>query len=93
MTMNANIEIHDATAISLTGEDMYRLGLEASNGCEAGAFDLITAHKWFNLAAMQGNMEARVYRTELANEMSTEEVAEAQRQAREFLATHRARTD
>lgn len=91
MTMNASVaELEEATPVSLTGEDMYRLGLEASNGCETGEFDLITAHKWFNLAAMQGNNEARVYRAELAAEMSAEEIAEAQRQAREFLATHRA---
>ena len=70
---------------------MYRLGLQASTGAETGEFDLITAHKWFNLAAMQGNPEARAYRAELANEMTAEEVAEAQRQARQYLATHRAR--
>lgn len=74
----------------LSGDDMYRLGLEASTGDETGTFDLITAHKWFNLASMQGNMEARAYRAELANEMRPEEIAEAQRQAREYLATHRA---
>jgi len=71
---------------------MYRLGLEASNGCETGEFDLVTAHKWFNLAAMMGNLEARTYRAELANEMATEEIAEAQRQAREYLATHKAKS-
>lgn len=75
----------------LSGEEMYRLGLAASTGGESGEFDLITAHKWFNLAAMQGNIEARAYRAELAREMSAEEVAEAQRQARAYLATHRAR--
>lgn len=74
----------------LSGDDMYRLGLEASTGEESGEFDLITAHKWFNLASMQGNMEARAYRAELANEMSSEQIAEAQRRAREYLATHRA---
>ena len=70
---------------------MYRLGLEASTGAHAGKFDLVTAHKWFNLAAMQGNLEARAYRAELANEMSPDEIAEAQRRAREYLAIHRTR--
>lgn len=78
-----------ATAI-LSGEEMYRLGLEASVGAE-GEFDLITAHKWFNLAAMMGNLEARTYRAELAREMTPDEVAEAQRLAREYLSTHRPR--
>lgn len=79
-----------ATAI-LSGEDMYRLGLEASVEGDAAAMDLVTAHKWFNLAAMMGNPEARRYRAELAREMTPDEVAEAQRQAREYLSTHRPR--
>ncbi len=75
----------------LNGEELYRRGLEASVADDGGQFDLVTAHKWFNLAAMLGNAEARTYRAELAQEMSPEEVAEAQRLAREFLATHRPR--
>ena len=75
----------------LNGEDMYRLGLEASVAETPDRFDLINAHKWFNLAAMMGNGEARQYRAELAAEMSPDEIAEAQRRAREYLATHRPR--
>lgn len=75
----------------LNGEEMYRLGLEASVADEGGQFDLIAAHKWFNLAAMLGNAEARAYRAELAREMTPDEVAEAQRLAREFLTSHRPR--
>lgn len=74
---------------ALNGEELYRLGLEASVADDAGQFDLVTAHKWFNLAAMLGNIEARTYRTEVAREMTPDEVAEAQRRAREFLSTHR----
>jgi hypothetical protein len=91
MTIAMDVEALDAIEPFLSDAEMYRLGLEASTGGETGAFDLITAHKWFNLAAMQGNLEARAYRAELANEMSPEEVAEAQKLAREYLATHRAR--
>jgi len=40
----------------------------------------------FNLAAMRGSVEAKVYRKELAEEMASDDVAEAQRQAREWLA-------
>jgi hypothetical protein len=76
----------------LSAEEMYRLGLEASTGAEAGAADLVTAHKWFNLAAMLGNVEARAYRAELAKEMSAEAIAEAQRLAREYLANQRPRS-
>lgn len=92
MTMTFSAESLGNAEPILSGDEMYRLGLAASTGAETGIFDLISAHKWFNLAAMQGNLEARAYRTELANEMSAEEVAEAQRQAREYLATHRARS-
>ena len=75
----------------LTQEEMYREGLKASTGNADKTFDLIDAHKWFNLAAMQGSQEARIYRAELSNEMTAEEIAEAQRRAREYLATHGAK--
>lgn len=73
----------------MSGAEMYRLGLEASTVGEDGDIDLVTAHMWFNLAAMQGNIEARAYRAELAAEMSPEDIADAQRRAREYLLTHR----
>ncbi len=75
----------------LDGDAMYRLGLEASVEDKGDRLDLIAAHKWFNLAAMLGNVEARTYRAELAREMTPDEVAEAQRLAREFLSSHRPR--
>ena len=77
----------------LSGDEMYRRGLKASTGNVDAQFNLIDAHKWFNLAAMQGNEEARIYRAELSNEMSAEEIAEAQRRAREYLANHRRKSD
>jgi hypothetical protein len=75
----------------LSADDMYRLGLEASTMNEAGDVNLIDAHMWFNLAAMRGNIEARAYRAELSREMAPDEVAEAQRLAREYLAVHEPR--
>ena len=92
MTMTFQVDAVDTAEPILSSEEMYRLGLAASTGIESGGFDLVTAHKWFNLAAMQGNLEARAYRAELANEMTADEIAEAQRLAREYLATHRARS-
>ena len=50
--------------------------------------DLVTAHKWFNLAALQGNEDAKRYRMEIAREMSKAEIADAQRRAREWLSRH-----
>lgn len=91
MTIALGMEALDTAEQLMSDLEMYRLGLEASTGGEDGAFDLIIAHKWFNLAAMQGNLEARAYRAELAKEMTAEEIAEAQKLAREYLATHRAK--
>lgn len=66
---------------------LFELGLMYCSGRE-GDVDLVAAHKWFNIAAMRGNQDARRYRTEIAAEMSKPEIAEAQRQAREWLSIH-----
>lgn len=66
---------------------LFDLGLIYSTG-RGVEIDLVTAHKWFNLAAVRGSEPARHYRAELALEMEPTEVAEAQRQAREWLAAH-----
>jgi TPR repeat protein len=63
---------------------LYILGTRYATGRDVEQ-DLISAHKWFNLAAMMGHEEARRQRGELAHEMSTADVAEAQRQARAWL--------
>ena len=46
---------------------------------------LIQAHKWFNLAAVAGSEEAQACRSEVAEDMSAREIAEAQRAARAWL--------
>jgi TPR repeat protein len=70
-----------------TADGLFQLGLMHSTGRDV-APDLVAAHKWFNLAALRGNEEARRYRMEIALEMSKAQIAEAQRQAREWLSTH-----
>ncbi len=70
-----------------TCDALYELGLIYSTGRGVDV-DLVTAHKWFNLAAVRGSEAARHYRADLAREMTPGEVAEAQRQAREWLAAH-----
>ena len=47
--------------------------------------DYITAHKWFNLAAMRGSRDAIRLRREIAEMMSESEIATAQRAARDWL--------
>jgi TPR repeat protein len=55
--------------------------------CAAGAGDLVSAHKWFNLAAMHGNKQACALRSEIAAELSENEIAAAQRAARDWMRT------
>jgi TPR repeat protein len=50
--------------------------------------DLVSAHKWFNIAAMRGNGEAIRLRREVAAEMSETEISAAQRAARDWLTRH-----
>ena len=66
---------------------LFELGMLYATGRNVDA-DLVSAHKWFNLAAARGNASALTYRVELAQEMSTGQVAEAQKLAREWLQTH-----
>lgn len=70
-----------------TGEALYDLGILFSTG-QGVEMDYVEAHKWFNLAALRGVIEARDWRAEIAREMSMDQIAEAQRQAREWLAGH-----
>jgi hypothetical protein len=46
--------------------------------------DYVEAHKWFNLAAAGGNLNAAGNRDWLAKKMTPAEIAEAQRLAREW---------
>jgi len=73
-------------ALDATGDELFRLGLLYSTGQGGAPLDYVSAHMLFNLAAMRGSVEAKLYRKELASEMDSEDVAEAQRQAREWLA-------
>ena len=83
------------TAIELAGIDVatldranadvfYQLGILYSAGGEIPA-DYVSAHKWFNIAAARGNKEAARLRREVAAEMSDDQIASAQRAARDWL--------
>ncbi len=50
--------------------------------------DYVQAHMWANLAAAQGIKNALELRKLIAKKMTPEQIAEAQRLAREWLATH-----
>jgi TPR repeat protein len=70
-----------------TAESYFELGIHYATGRD-GEVDLVEAHKWFNLAAINGNREAASHRQDIAREMSTADIAEAQRAAREWVRTH-----
>ena len=63
----------------------FDLGMVYSSGSGGVGIDLIEAHKWFNLAAMTGDMRAQLCRAEVADEMTAREIALAQKQARAWL--------
>ena len=65
---------------------LFELGLTYSTGRGGIAVDLVEAHKWFNLAALSGSTRGQECRAEIAIEMTAREIAEAQRQARAWLA-------
>jgi uncharacterized protein len=64
----------------------YDLGVAYSTGSHGVDCDLIEAHKWFNLAAVNGHGEAQMCRADISDEMTAREIAEAQRRAREWIA-------
>ena len=64
---------------------LYELGVAYSTGSGGVAVDMVEAHKWFNLAALQGNNLAQECRADIAEDMTAREIAEAQRQARAWL--------
>ena len=64
---------------------LYDLGVAFSTGSHGCATDMIEAHKWFNIAASKGHEEAAWCRADISDEMTAREIAEAQRQARQWL--------
>ncbi|HAO39205.1 MAG TPA: sel1 repeat family protein [Afipia sp.] len=74
----------EATA---NGDILFDLGMIYSTG-RSGLIDLVAAHKWFNLAALKGRVDAISLRQEIAGLMSDVEIATAQREARAWIATH-----
>ncbi|WP_129792044.1 SEL1-like repeat protein [Sphingosinicella sp. CPCC 101087] len=75
-----------ADAVAGNVQALYELGVAYSTGSGGVEVDLVEAHKWFNLAALNGSLEAQSWRADIAEEMSAREIAEAQRQARAWLA-------
>ncbi len=69
----------------------YDLGVAYSTGTAGADYDLVEAHKWFNLAAIAGNEAAQAARAEIAEDMTAREIAAAQRAARDWIAASQRR--
>jgi TPR repeat protein len=80
------IESRIADAAAGDVRALYELGVAYSTGSGGIGVDLVEAHKWFNLAALNGSAQAQECRADIAEDMSAREIAEAQRQARAWLA-------
>lgn len=87
----ARFEIFDVDAGSIgtaaQADVLCELGLMYATGRDC-AVDAVTAHKWFNIAAIKGSMRAAELRSELSATMSKHDIASALRQAREWMTMH-----
>ena len=83
----ANFVIESRLAAAARGDDRayYDLGMVYSTGASGICVDMIEAHKWFNLAAVSGNIAAQECRAEIAEDMTAREISVAQRAARDWM--------
>ena len=77
---------HMSAAAQGSAQAYFELGVSYSTGSDGVSVDLVEAHKWFNLAALAGLREGVQLRAEIAAEMAASDIAEAQRQARAWIA-------
>ncbi len=88
----ARFELTDTEAAALgcgpaPADIFYELGMMYSTGRSVPT-DFVSAHKWFNLAAMHGRKDATELRREIADQLSDREIGIAQRAARDWLKSH-----
>jgi TPR repeat protein len=82
------LDVEGMSGEAFANADMFfNLGMTYSSGHSAPP-DLVSAHKWFNIAATHGHADAARRRREIAAEMSDDEIAAAQRAAREWARRH-----
>ncbi|HBF30562.1 sel1 repeat family protein [Rhizobium sp.] len=87
----AHFDAQQAEMATLGGEtqaDVFRIiGLmyATGRGCDQ---NLVAAHKWLNIAAIKGCDRSVNFRANLAAAMSKQQLAEALRDAREWMTCH-----
>ena len=84
-----HIDMGTATPVEASAipDVLFERGLYWASG-RSGVVNLVAAHKWFNLAAMKGRVDAIALRREVAEMMSDVEIAMAQREARAWMTSH-----
>lgn len=87
ITAHALVSACLAAAAQGDCEGYFDLGTAFSTDAQGIGYDLVEAHKWFNLAALAGHADAARARADVAEDMTAREIAEAQRRAREWLRT------
>jgi hypothetical protein len=80
--MGRPIAVHDG--IGADGASLFELGMMYATG-HLRPLNLVSAHVCFNLAGRQGHDRAAGLRQEVAANMSADEIAAAQRAARNCL--------
>ena len=63
------------------------LGLMYDNGLGVGQ-DYVQAHKWYNIAGTNGDETGRKSKDDVEKQMNPDQIAEAQRLAREWVEEH-----
>jgi uncharacterized protein len=83
------LDIETATPVDAHAipDVLFERGMYWASG-RSGIVDLVAAHKWFNLAALKGHIDAIPMRREVAELMSEAEIAMAQREARAWMTMH-----
>jgi hypothetical protein len=83
------IDMETAMPVAATAipDVLFERGLYWASG-RSGVVNLVAAHKWFNLAALKGRVDAVAMRREVAEQMSETEIASAQREARAWMTAH-----
>ena len=82
----AHFDLDTAMPVAETAipDVLFERGLYWASG-RSGVVNLVAAHKWFNLAALKGRVDAILLRREVAEQMSDIEIATAQREARAWI--------
>ena len=73
---NFLMESRIADAAGGNANALFELGVAYSTGSGGVEVDMVEAHKWFNLAAVNGHDEAMHCRAEISDEMTAREIAE-----------------